>query len=76
MDGEGCFHVSINKIRAMSIGWQVLPEFRVVQHERNEAILTRLQQFFNAGKVVVNHDTRKELRIRKLDDLRRVVSFL
>lgn len=75
VDGEGCFHVSINKQKKMTIGWQVLPEFRVVQHLRDELVLNKLQRFFNGGKVVVNHDTRKELRIRKLDELRNVVSF-
>ncbi len=75
VDGEGCFHVSINKLPKMTAGWQVLPEFRIVQHERDEAILIRLQRFFNAGKVVVNHETRKELRIRKLKDLRKVAAF-
>ncbi len=75
VDGEGCFHVSINKSPQMSIGWQVLPEFRIVQHERDESVLRELQKFFKAGKVVTNHDTRKELRIRKLQDLRLIVSF-
>ena len=75
VDGEGCFHVSINKIPKMSIGWQVLPEFRIVQHERDELVLKELQQFFRAGKVVTNHGSRKELRIRKLNDLRNVVLF-
>ena len=75
VDGEGCFHVSINKSQKMSIGWQVLPEFRVVQHERDESVLQELQQFFDAGKVVTNHDTRKELRIRKLNDLKKIVLF-
>ena len=75
VDGEGCFHVSINKSQKMSIGWQVLPEFRVVQHERDESVLQELQKFFDAGKVVTNHDTRKELRIRKLDDLKKIVLF-
>ncbi len=75
VDGEGCFHVSINRVPRMTTGWQVLPEFRVVQHERDETILNELHQFFGAGKVVVNHATRKELRIRKLDDLRKVVAF-
>ena len=74
-DGESCFHVSINRQPRMATGWQVLPEFRVVQSDKDEAILNRLQRFFNAGSVVVNHDTRKELRIRKLDDLKRVVAF-
>ena len=75
VDGEGCFHVSINKVPKMSIGWQVLPEFRIVQHERDEQVLNNLREFFNAGRVVVNHGTRKELRIRKIDELRQVVSF-
>ena len=75
VDGEGCFHVSINKVREMSIGWQVLPEFRVVQHERDLSVLEELRRFFNAGKVVVNHGTRKELRIRKLSELKEIVSF-
>ena len=73
VDGEGCFHVSINKQPRMSMGWQVLPEFRIVQHSRDEELLKRLQQFFQGGKVVVNHDTRKELRIRRLEELRRVI---
>ena len=59
----------------MSIGWQVLPEFRIVQHQRDESVLEELQQFFGAGKVVTNHGARKELRIRKLNDLRNVVLF-
>ena len=75
VDGEGCFHVSINKVPKMSIGWQVLPEFRIVQHERDEFVLEELQQFFKAGKVVTNHGARRELRIRKLDELRNVVLF-
>ncbi len=75
VDGEGCFHVSINKIEKMSIGWQVLPEFRIVQHERDESVLKELQQFFKAGQVVTNHGARKELRIRKLNQLRDVVLF-
>jgi LAGLIDADG endonuclease len=74
-DGESCFRVSINKQPKMTTGWQVLPEFRIVQHERNKAILSRLQRFFGAGAVVINHDTRMELRIRRLDDLKKVVDF-
>lgn len=59
----------------MSMGWQVLPEFRIVQHKRDEALLKELQRFFKAGKVVVNHDQRKELRIRKLNELTNVIAL-
>ena len=74
-EGEGCFRVSINKQPKMSTGWQVLPEFRIVQHKRNKSTLKELQRFFGAGDVVVNHDTRWELRIRKLTDLEKVAAF-
>ena len=74
-EGEGCFRVSINKQPKMSTGWQVLPEFRIVQHRRNKVTLKKLQKFFGAGDVVVNHGTRLELRIRKLSDLKKVVAF-
>ena len=73
VDGEGCFHVSINKVPKMTTGWQVLPEFRIVQHSRDEAILHRLRNFFGCGKVVVNRGAQKELRIRRLNDLKHVI---
>ena len=74
-EGEGCFRVSINRQPKMLTGWQVLPEFRIVQHKRNRATLEKLQRFFGAGDVVVNHGTRLELRIRKLSDLMKVAAF-
>jgi hypothetical protein len=76
VDGEGCFFVGINRQPTMRVGWQVLPEFRVVQHERDVAILERLQKFFGRGQITVNHGDRKELRIRGLRELaERVVTF-
>ena len=75
VDGEGCFHISINRQPRMSKGWQVLPEFRIVQHPRDERLLKDMQRFFQAGKVVVNHGNRKELRIRKLKELKVIVKF-
>ena len=75
VDGEGCFFVGINRQPSMKIGWQVLPEFRVVQHERDVAILERLQRFFGCGQVTVNHGDRKELRVRGLQPLSEIVAF-
>lgn len=75
VDGEGCFFVGINRQPSMKIGWQVLPEFRVVQHERDMAILERLQEFFGSGQITINHGDRKELRIRGLQQLSEVVRF-
>jgi hypothetical protein len=76
VDGEGCFFVGVNRQPTMKVGWQVLPEFRVVQHARDVAVLDQLREFFGCGQVTVNHGDRKELRIRGLKALsERVVPF-
>lgn len=75
VDGEGCFHVSINRMHKMSLGWQVLPEFRVVQHQRDELILLKLKEYFGFGSVTVNHGDRKEFRVRGLDNLNKLSRF-
>jgi hypothetical protein len=75
VDGEGCFHVSLTRHPEMTVGYQVLPEFVVVQHERDRQVLMALKRFFHAGVVRSNHDDRICLRIRKLDSLRQVCEF-
>ncbi len=75
VDGEGCFYVGFNKHPDMSAGFQVLPEFRVVQHKRDVQILYNLKRFFRCGVVRQNHGDRYELRIRKFSCLQLVVAF-
>ena len=75
VDGEGCFYVGINPHPEMSTGFQVLPEFRVVQHQRDMQVLYALKRFFRCGVVRRNREERFELRIRKLACLEDVVSF-
>ena len=75
VDGEGCFHVAINKLPKMTLGWQVLPEFRVVQHQRDEEILLKLKNFFGFGNIMINHGDRKEFRVRGIENLNKIVQF-
>ncbi len=75
VDGEGCFYVGVNRNRTMKTGYQVLPEFRIVQHERDIQVLYALKKFFGCGVVRRNHEDRYELRIRKISCLKRVVEF-
>jgi hypothetical protein len=76
VDGEGCFYVGVNRQPTMKVGWQVLPEFRVVQHQRDVALLEQLRIFFGCGQVTVNNGDRMELRIRGVKELsERVVAF-
>jgi len=75
VDGEGCFHVSLNRHDEMTAGYQVLPEFVVVQHERDEQVLHSLREFFGGGSVRRNHGDRYCLRVRKLSVLQGVCEF-
>ena len=69
VDGEGCFHIGINKNQEMTLGIQVLPEFTVVQHEVDEQVLYALKAYFGCGVVRKNHGTRLCYRVRGHENL-------
>ncbi len=75
VDGEGCFFVGIQRNPTVKIGFQVIPEFRVVQHKRDLDVLHGLKMFFGFGRVYRNHDDRWEYRVRRLDQLRMIADF-
>ena len=76
VDGEGCFHVGINPHSDMKTGYQVLPEFTVVQHKRDAQVLHGLKAFFGCGVVRTNHGDRMAYRVRSLEHLlHRIVPF-
>lgn len=73
VDGEGCFHVAINKNSEMSCGYQVLPEFTVTQHQKDVKILYALKDHFGCGVVRVNHGDRYCYRVRKFSHLKEII---
>ena len=73
VDGEGCFYVGINPHPEMLCRYQVLPEFTVVQHERDVRLLFALKEFFGCGVVRRNHQTRMAYRVRKLEHLQQII---
>jgi len=76
VDGEGCFFVGLNEHSDMKTGVQVLPEFTVVQHERDVQLLFALKEFFGCGVVRSNHGDRMAFRVRGREHLlQRVVPF-
>ena len=76
VDGEGCLFVGINPHSEMTSGFQVLPEFTVVQHQRDVQLLYALKQFFGCGVVRRNHGERLAYRVRSLDHLNeKIVPF-
>ena len=73
VDGEGCFHVSILKQESMSLKKQVLPEFTVVQHERNIKVLYAFKSYFECGVVRRNHGDRWAYRVRGHSNLSSII---
>ena len=73
VDGEGCFYVGINAHAEMSAGYQVLPEFTVVQHERDVQVLYALKAYFGCGVVRMNHGDQMAYRVRKSKDLLEII---
>jgi hypothetical protein len=73
VDGEGCFHIGVARHSEMTMGFQVLPEFTVVQHERDVKALYGLKAFFGCGVVRSNHGDRMAYRVKKIEHLRTIV---
>jgi hypothetical protein len=53
----------------MSFGFQILPEFVVVQHQRDRQVLEALKAYFKCGYIKVNHGDRLCFLVRNLHDL-------
>jgi LAGLIDADG endonuclease len=76
VDGEGCFSCPIYRCHKMTLGWQVRPEFAVVQGASSRDVLEELVQFFGCGKVFRNrrHDNHREdlfrYCVQRIGDLR------
>jgi hypothetical protein len=79
VDGEGCFSCPIFRNQKMKLGWQVQPQFVVVQSGSSRDALEDLVRFFGCGKVYVNHrhDNHREdlyrYEVSRFADLRDVV---
>ena len=73
VDGEGCFHVGIAAHPDMKTGYQVLPEFTVVQHERDVQLLHAIKAYFGCGVVRSNHGDRMAYRVRSQEHLLRII---
>ena len=84
VDGEGCFHIGITKSKTMKLGYQIIPEFTIVQHKRDLALLYAIKHYFNCGIVQSNRGKKEEkfntthaprwcYRVRKTQDLLNII---
>src|SRR5262245_12198487 len=79
VDGEGCFSCPIYRCHTMALGWQVRPEFAVVQGASSRDVLEEMVEFFGCGRVYRNrrHDNHREdlfrYCVQRYGDLRDVI---
>src|SRR3990167_6259614 len=55
VDGEGSFHVAIQKVAHVKFGYQLLPEFHVSQRSDYARFLKLIQKRFGCGYIKANH---------------------
>jgi hypothetical protein len=81
VDGEGTFHVAIQRNPSTKCGWQLVPEFHVSQNPERASILLLLKSRLGCGRIRPNarpggSDTSLVFVVRKREDLlRRVIPF-
>jgi len=80
VDGEGSFHVAVQRNAGTVIGWQLVPEFHVSQSAERRCVLDALHARLGCGRIQANHarspDTTLVYVVRRRQDLlERVIPF-
>ena len=55
VDGEGSFHVAVQRSRFTRVGLQVIPEFHVSQHRDRAEVLELIRTVLGCGYIKANH---------------------
>jgi hypothetical protein len=73
VDGEGSFHVAVQRNPSTRLGWQFVPEFHVSQDAGRAEVLYLIRERFGCGYIRENHrgsrDTTLVYVVRRRDDL-------
>jgi hypothetical protein len=80
VDGEGSFHVAVQRNPSTRAGWQLVPEFHVSQNAERRQVLDLIKLRLGCGRIQANHrgskDTCLVFVVRSRDDLlERVIPF-
>lgn len=73
VDGEGYFHIDITENKTCKTGYQVLPEFVIIQHEKDVNLLHAIKSFFGCGVVRRDQADRMCFRVRKFEHLSDII---
>lgn len=69
IDGEGTFYVGLQPKLDIATGYQVMLQFTITQHIRDQVLIAKLVEFFNCGYLIKDSSTKIQFRIRNFDHL-------
>ena len=79
IDAEGCFSVSIKKLKTAKFGYVLDPVFTLTQHKKNRVVLELLKRTLNAGRII-EKSGQKDLLVFVIDNRRllreKLINFL
>ena len=81
VDGEGSFHIGIQRSNNVSLGYQLVPEFHVSQNTDRVHVLELIEQTLGCGYIKANHRANSSDRTsvyvvrRRKDLLKKVIPF-
>src|SRR3972149_5369947 len=58
VDGEGSFHVAVQRNPTTRLKWQVIPEFHISQNDGNQHVLALIRDVLGCGYIKPNHPRR------------------
>src|SRR4051794_39809165 len=80
VDGEGSFHVAVQRNPSSRMGWQLVPEFHVSQDVQRGEVLDLIRSRLGCGHIRENHRGSRDTTLvyvvrRRVDLLTRVIPF-
>nr|YP_009663663.1 LAGLIDADG endonuclease [Dactylella tenuis]QCW06801.1 LAGLIDADG endonuclease [Dactylella tenuis] len=76
IDAEGCFYLNVYKAKDYVTGWTLKPSFKLTLHKKDLALLEKILNFFEAGKIYKQRKESFEYRIQNLKDLKIIIAHL
>jgi len=73
VDAEGSFTVSIYEDKSRKLGWNIICRFKILLHQRDELLLKRIQEFFNAGTIYKQGDSKLSFEVNSVKVLNDVI---
>ena len=80
VDGEGTFHVAVQRNPSCRVGWQLVPEFHVSQNPERREVLDLIQNRFGCGRIRENHRGTRDKSLvyivrNRMDLMTRILPF-